>query len=391
MAESLNIKDIATVLNSIVNQATGKSAIAAITAGDFSSVATTALIDGYDPVLGAISQVVGKTIISSRPYTGRFSELVADSERWGYITRKIVPGVLTAETNGEYTLTDGSHSPDMFDVRKRPMKQFNFYGADTFAYHETYYENQLDSAFHSLEEFRAFVGGMRQAFENDRAVMLETLARDTLTSFVAGIISTNNSSQIRHLLTEYNAVSGGSYTATTIFYPAAFPDFIKWFQGLIMTESALMESRSVLRHQSVTGFDVYRHTPKAQQRVYMPTSYKNALATEVYSSVFNEQFLRQVDFREIDFWQSAQSPLSINVTPTILQAAGTTAAAGSAVSNSIVFGVLMDKDAVGVTLRNESMRTAPFEVAGGYSNVWYKGTRQHWMDYTENAVVFMLD
>ena len=391
MAESLNLKDVATVLNSIVNQATGKSAIAAITAGDFSSVATTALIDGYDPVLGAISQVVGKTIISSRPYTGRFSELVADSERWGYITRKIVPGVLTAETNGEYTLTDGSHSPDMFDVRKRPMKQFNFYGADTFAYHETYYENQLDSAFHSLEEFRAFVGGMRQAFENDRAVMLETLARDTLTSFVAGIISTNNSSQIKHLLTEYNAVTSGSYTATTIFDPANFPDFIKWFQGLIMTESSLMESRSVLRHQSVTGFDVYRHTPKAQQRVYMPTSYKNALATEVYSSVFNEQFLRQVDFREIDFWQSAQSPLSINVTPTILQAAGTTAAAGSAVTSSIVFGVLMDKDAVGVTLRNESMRTAPFEVAGGYSNVWYKGTRQHWMDYTENAVVFMLD
>lgn len=391
MAESLNIKDIASVLNSIVNQATGKSAIAAITAGDFSSVATTALIDGYDPVLGAISQVVGKTIISSRPYTGRFSELVADSERWGYITRKIVPGILTAETNGEYTLTDGSHSPDMFDVRKRPMKQFNFYGADTFAYHETYYENQLDAAFHSLEEFRSFVGGMRQAFENDRAVMLETLARDTLTSFVAGIISTNNSSQIKHLLTEYNALTSGSYTDVTIFDPANFPDFIKWFQGLIMTESALMESRGVLRHQSVTGFDVYRHTPKAQQRVYMPTSYKNALATEVYSSVFNEQFLRSVDFREIDFWQSAQSPLNINVTPTILQAAGTTAAAGSAVSTNKVFGVLMDKDAVGVTLRNESMRTAPFEVAGGYSNVWYKGTRQHWMDYTENAVVFMLD
>ena len=113
--------------------------------------------------------------------------------------------------------------------------------------------------------------------------------------------------------------------------------------------------------------------------------------SEVYSSVFNEQFLRQVDFREIDFWQSAQSPLNINVTPTILQAAGTTAAAGSAVSTNKVFGVLMDKDAVGVTLRNESMRTAPFEVAGGYSNVWYKGTRQHWMDYTENAVVFLLD
>lgn len=391
MAESLNIKDIASVLNAIVQQATGKSAISAITAGDFSSVATTALIDGYDPVLGAISQVVGKTIISSRPYNGKFAELVADSERWGYITRKIVPGTLAAETNGEFSLTDGQHSPDMFDVRKRPVAQFNFYGADSFAYHETYYENQLDMAFHSLDEFRSFVGGMRQAFENDRAMMLETLARDTLTSFVAGVISTNNSSQIKHLLTEFNTITGGAWTATTIFDNTVFPDFIKWFQGFIMTESSLMESRSVLRHQSVTGFDVYRHTPLAQQRIYMPTSYKNAMATEVYSSTFNEQYLKTVDFREIDYWQSAQSPFNINVTPTVLQAGGGTAPAGSAVSTNKVFAVLMDRDAVGVTLRNESMRTAPFEVAGGYSNVWYKGTRQHWMDYTENAVVFILD
>ena len=391
MAESLNMKQVATVLNGIVQQATGKSAIAAITAGDFTSVATTALLDGYDPVLGAISQVVGKTIISSRPYSGRFSELVADSERWGYITRKIVPGLLTAESNGEYSLTDGQHSPDMFDVRKRPVKQFNFYGADTFAYHETYFENQLDSAFHSLEEFRSFVAGMRQAFENDRNFMLETLARDTLTSFVAGVLSTNNATQVLHLITEYNGVTGGSYTPVTIFDPANFPGFIKWAAGFIQTVSEAMESRAVIRHQSVTGFDVYRHTPVNMQRFYMPAAYKNQIGTQVMPGLFHERWLEKIDYRAVDYWQSAQSPLTINVTPTILQANGTTAAAGSAVNTSDVFAVIIDRDAVGVTLRNESMRTAPFEVAGGYSNVWYKGTRQHWMDYTENAVVFKLD
>lgn len=391
MAESLNMKQVATVMNGIVQQATGKSALAAITAGDFSSVATTALLNGYDPLLGAISQVVGKTIISSRPYTGRFSELVADTQRFGYITRKIVPGILAAEDNNEYNLTDGQHSPDMFEVRKRPMKQFNFYGADTFAYHETYYENQLDAAFHSLEEFRSFVAGMRQAFENDRALMLESLARATLTSFVAGVISNNASSQVKHLITEYNSITGGSYTSVTIFDPANFPDFIKWATAFIQTESELMESRSVLRHQSVTGFDVYRHTPVEMQRFYMPAAYKNQIGTQVMPGLFNERWLEKIDYRAIDYWQSAQNPLTINVTPTILQAAGTTAPAGSAVNTNAVFAVILDRDAVGVTLRNESMRTAPFEVAGGYSNVWYKGTRQHWMDYTENCVVFMLD
>lgn len=391
MAESLNMKQVATVMNGIIQQATGKSAIAGITSGDFSSVATTALLSGYDPLLGAISQVVGKTIMSSRPYTGKFSELVADSERWGYITRKIVPGILPAEDNLEYSLTDGQHSPDMFDVRKRPIQQFNFYGADTFAYHETYYENQLDAAFHSLEDFRSFVAGMRQAFENDRAFMLESLARATLTSYVAGVISLNGPTQVLHLITEYNAISGTSYTSTTIFDPGVFPGFVKWAAGFIQTISELMESRSVLRHRSVTSFDVYRHTPVNSQRFYMPTAYKNQIGTQVMPGLFNERWLEQIDYRGIDYWQSAQSPLNINVTPTVLQANGTTAPAGAAVTTSDVFAVIMDRDAVGVTLRNESMRTAPFEVAGGYSNVWYKGTRQHWMDYTENCVVFLLD
>lgn len=391
MAESLNVKQIATAMNSVVQQATGKSAIAAITAGDFSSVATTALLSGYDPVMNAISQMVGRTIISNRAYRGKFSELVADSQRFGWITRKIVPGILAGEDDDAFNLTDGQHSPDMFDVRKRPVKQFNFYGTSAYAYHETYYSDQINGAFDSLEGFRGFVAGMRQAFENDRELMLEALARATFTSYVAGVLSVNSSSQVKHVLTEYNAVTSGSYTAVTIFDPANFPNFIKWLAAFIQTESEQMESRSVLRHQSVTGFDVYRHTPIEDQRFYMPSAYKNQIGTQVMPGLFNEKWLEKIDYHPIDYWQSAQDPLSINVTPTILQANGTTAPAGSAVNTKLVMAVIMDRDACGVTLMDESVASAPYEVAGRYTNVWYHANKRYWMDYTENCVVFLLD
>ncbi len=390
MAETLNVRQIATAMNAIVQQATGKSAIAAITSGDFASVATTALLSGYDPVMGAISQMVGKTITINRPYRRKFDEMVADSQRFGWITRKIVPGLLAGEDDDAFNLTDGQHAPDMFDVRKRPVKQFNFYGTSAYAYHETYYADQINGAFASLEGFRSFVSGMRQAFENDRELMLESLARATFTSFVAGVISANNPSQIVNLISDYNTEKGTSITAANVHDPANWSDFVKFATARIQTISQLMESRSNVYHQSVTGFDIYRHTPVEYQRFYMPASIMAEIGTEVMPGLFNQEWLQRITYRPIDYFQSILDPLEINVIPTVLQANGTTAAAGSAVSVDNVFAVLMDRDACGVTLMDESVASAPYEVAGRYTNVWYHANKRYWMDYTENCVVFLI-
>lgn len=389
MAESLNVKQIATVLNNVVEQATGKSALTAISAGDFASVATTALLNGYDPIMGAISQMVGRTIISNRPYKGKFNELVADSQRYGWITRKIVPGVLAAETDGAFNLTDGQHNPDMFTVRKRPVKQFNYYGTDAYAYHETYYKDQINGAFNSLEGFRAFVSGMRQAFENDRELMLESLARATFTSYVAGVIKMGNAPQNIDLLGEYNSEKGTSLTAATVRAPENWANFVKFATAKIQTISTLMESRSGMYHSQVTGFDITRHTPVQDQRFYMPSSIEASIGTEVMPGLFNERWLEKIDYRTIDYFQSIVNPMSINVTATVLDDDGTTVVAGSAQADD-VFAVLMDRDACGVTLMDESIASAPYEVAGRYTNVWYHANKRYWMDFTENCVVFRI-
>ena len=63
----MNFNQIATVLNSIQQQATGQAALTATNTADFVTNAITTLNTGRDPVMNAISQVLTRTIFSVRP------------------------------------------------------------------------------------------------------------------------------------------------------------------------------------------------------------------------------------------------------------------------------------------------------------------------------------
>ncbi len=390
MAENVDVKQIADVMNSIIEQATGTDAHRSILARDFVSVATTAFANGVDPVMNAISQMVGRTIYSVRPYSGRFNELIADATRFGWITRKIVPGILEAEEDGAFGLTDGLHEPDMFDVRKRPVRQFNYYGTSAYAYHETYFSDQIYGAFDSLESFRGFISAMRQAFENDREMMVEGMIRATLASYIAGVIVAGMPKQRVDLLAGFNIISGGNYTEVTVRAPGVWSEFVKYATGQIQTISRLMESRSTIYHRSVEGFSVYRHTPVEYQRFFMPAEIEASIGTEVMPGLFNQEWLQRINYIPVDYWQAIQEPDMIAANPVLLQANGTTESATDTGYFHNIFAVLMDRDACGVTLRDESVMSAPYEVAGRYTNVWYHSNRTYWQDYTENCVVFTI-
>ena len=64
MANNLTFNQIATILNSVNAQATGRTDIAVTNTAEFISVANTTLLSGYDNVINAISQVLSRTIFS---------------------------------------------------------------------------------------------------------------------------------------------------------------------------------------------------------------------------------------------------------------------------------------------------------------------------------------
>ena len=67
MANTLAFDQIASVLNQINQIATGQTAPAAVNTKAFVAQAQSTLLTGYDNVMGAISQVLSRTIFSIRP------------------------------------------------------------------------------------------------------------------------------------------------------------------------------------------------------------------------------------------------------------------------------------------------------------------------------------
>lgn len=389
-ANSLSFNQIATVLNSIVTQATGVAQITPTNGADFITVAQAGLLTGYDNLMAAISQVLSRSIFSSRPYYRKFQGLEADSIRWGNHVRKINYGDRAWQNSGRLPITNGVAVDDQKPILDNVL-QTNFYGQNDYEIQWTLYSNQLDTAFQGPEEFAQFISGKMQNLSDQREQKHETLARATLCNLIAGIIAINNSKQIVHLLTEYNTLTGSSFTATTIMQPANYPAFIKWVYSRVAAVSALMTERSIVLHQNITGKEISRHTPYPFQRVFLYAPDRYGIEARVIADVFHDDYLRMAVTETVNFWQSIDSPDTVNAYPVYMKTDGTLDSSANAINQSKVFGLIMDQEAAGYTICNERTTQAAYNGEGEYQNFWLKFTDRYWNDFTENAVVLLLD
>ena len=385
---TMNFEQAATLLNAIHSQVTGSAQLAPTDVSSFISVAQATLQAGYDPVINAISQVVGRTIFSIRPYNARFKGLQMDSQKWGAITRKIAIADKAFEDNQAFNLVDGQ-SIDPWIVNKPEVLQLNYYGFDTYCKSFTIFKDQLDSAFKGPEEFGSFMTMVTQNALDMLEQAKESMARLALDNFIAGKINAQNG--VIHLLTEYNNEVGGSYTATTIKDPANFPAFIKWAYARIATLTNMMTERSQMFQIQVTGKELTRHTPFDRQRVYLLNWLLNNIDARVLAETYNYKFLEFADVEAVNFWQSIQTPDAINILPVVLQNDGTLDSPASAVNQSAVMGVIFDEDAMGITLQNEEVAVSPYNPRGSYWVEYHKATMRYYNDFSEKGIVLLLD
>lgn len=388
---NLDFNQLATVLNSIVKQATGQNTITPTNTSEFVSVGNTALLTGYDKLATGISQVLQRTIFSVRPYYRKFAGLEADSRRWGAITRKLSIVDKDFENATRFELVEGQEPPSMFSVRKPIVLQENFYGANIFDKAVSIYRDQLDQAFTGPDQFGEFLAMVMGNISDMREQAFENMARATIGNLIGGVIASGNTAQVIHLLTEYNDQTGLNLTATTVYQPANFPAFVKWVFGRVAEISAMLTERTTMYHTNVTGKTVARHTPYDRQKIYLyaPTRYQ--IESRVIADTFHDSYLRFADTETVNFWQSIQTPDSINVQASYLQADGTIGTAKSASTIANIFGVIFDEDAAGIQFFNEWAAPTPFDARNGYYNDWYHWTIRYWNSFTENAIVLLMD
>lgn len=384
---NMNFEQAAQLLNAVHNQVTGESAIAPTSTADFVSTATTTLKAGYDPVINAITQIVGRTIFSNRPYSRKFRGLQMDSQRWGSITRKLQVVDKDFEDSAEFNLVDGQ-SVDMYKINKPEILQTNFYGANIFQKSVTIFRDQLNNAFRGPDEFGEFMSMVSQNTSDMIEQNYESMARMTLANFIGGKMAANNG--VIHLLSEYNQATGQTLTAITVMQPANFPAFMQWVYGRVAQLTSMMTERSQKFQINVTGKEINRHTPYADQMVYINSQALNEITARVLADTYHDNFLTFAETEGVNYWQAIDKPYSLSVTPNVLQADGTIATEDPVTTDKL-FGVIFDRDALGLTVINDVAATSPLNARGLYWNQWYSWTIRWFNDFTEKGIVLLLD
>lgn len=390
MANSLSLNQIGTILNSIVTQATGAAQLTPTNTSEFITVAQTGLLTGDENLMNAISQVLSRSIISNRPYSRKFKGLEADSIMYGNHIRKINYIDGEWQDNGYLPITNGVAVDDQKPV-KPGVLQTNFYGQNDYEVQWTIFREQLHVAFSSPDELGSFITGQIQNISDRIEQKHEALSRMVLANLVAGIKTIGNADQEVHLLTEYNAETGLALTAQTVYQPDNFAPFMRWVYARIAQVSSMMTERSQIFHQNVSGKPIKRHTPVADQRIYLYAPLRYKTDANVLATTYNEDYLRMSVTETVNYWQAIETPGSINVKPTYMGTDGALVTPSAAVKVDNLFGIIIDREAAGYTICNQRSTSAPYNGEGEYQNFWQKFTDRYWNDFTENAVILLLD
>lgn len=385
----LSFAQSATLLNDLYEQATGqKSTIAVVDSGSFTTVAQAVLKTGYDTVMGAISQILTRTIFSIRPYNAKFDGIFVDAQRWGNITRKInfIDGEL--EDDDREPLADGS-SVDPWIINKPKVIQTNFYGFTKYQRHITIFRDQLDVAFTNAEEFGRFISGVMQNVADQLEQVKEAEARNTLINFIAGKAA-GDSGNVINVLQAYYDETGVTLTPATMYADTYYIPFMKWLYSFINGLTQKLAERSLKYHINVTGKEVMRHTPARYLKAYMSARAMNAIDSIGLPSIFGADRLKMIDFEPVVYWQNIDDPEKVYSTPTVLKNDGTLEKK-TATTVSNIIGVLFDRDALGITRKSEWSASTPMNPRGGYTNMFWHFTMAMWNDFMENGVVLIAD
>ena len=398
---TMTFQQSSAVLNDLVKQATGRQSVIN-TEADFISVAQTALTLGKDVIFNTLSNVLAKTIFSIRPYSASMRGLQKDLPQWGAYMRKfnIVASDWKDDDAYKYPVTfDESQTGnpegnglgvDPWIINKREFIQTNFLGQSVFSDHYTVFEDQLETAFRNSSEFGQFLSMITTDMSNKVELAKENMSRGLVANFIGGLIAENNASRNIHLLTEYNALTGLSLTAVTVYQPENYGPFMKWVYARIASVASLFKEMSTRYQTTINGKPVPRHTPYNRQKMYMLGQDRYQLDARVLADTFHDNYLKYADVETLNFWQGIDTPDKVMVTPIYTNASGV-ATTGSAVNKTGVFALLFDEDAMGWAMIHEKVIPTPVNARGEYRNMWYHMRLRCFSDNTEKGVVFLLD
>lgn len=372
----MDTNQIYALVNGAAQQAIGETALAANDTQSLVALGNSVLTSSSntEAFLNVLCQRIGRTIFAFRAYRNKFGDLVLNDFEMGAILQKISFHLFQAEEDPSFELTDGQ-SIDMYEVSKPVVDQKLFVKRTPYMFHVTIARQLLKEAFLSIEAMDSFIGYVFATMQNSIEYSLENLGRATLANMIAEASAT--AARKVDLVTLYKAISGDeSITAATALYNE---QFLRFAIGQINMYSDKMTDMSVQYNDGT----IERFTPYDEQKIILLNEFKRMSETQVQYAAFNKNLV-SVDgaFKTVNYWQAAQTPMSINVKR---------ASDGEATVINNIIGVMYDRNALGVYQEEQEVLTSPVNAAGRYYNTFYHLKRLWFNDRSENFVYFTLN
>lgn len=415
---ALTIKDAHSIINALVKELTGgNSTIQAVDTSSFCQAGELVMSAGVDKVFEALSLIVGRTLIASRPYEPRFDNL-----------NRIDTGLLSGRVRkisyySKPALASGAFNTDLFkneangftagqnldangaaqstksqfeQVQAIPL-EMNFYSRDTWQVGLTRYDWQVQEAFTSEESFINFIDGCMTECLNDIASQKEAFTRMALLNHIAGVIDESSvmPGSAVDLVAAYNAEYGTSLTGDDLRGQYK-KEFLAFFVKRFKLDSDRLTYRTSQYHVTPTKvvdgqqMALLRHTPKDRQKAILYNPFFVDAEVNVLPEIFNDEYLKIENGARVDFWQNFNEPAKIDITPNITNFATGTNTQGPRVQIPYLLGVILDEDALFLNFALDTSRVSPVEARKGYRTTWWTFLKGIQSDFTENAIVYYM-
>lgn len=407
MANTTSPVDISAVLNSLIAQGAGAN-LASTDLSNTITVAKVAQLYGTEKITGALSDIIGKTLIAIRPYDNySFRNIETDSQTYGAMQRKISYYSSNFQTDeswnyagsGEgYNLKDGV-SIDMYKIHKQYPLEMRYGGTKVIEKAVTRFLYQYRTAFKDQASFNQFVQGLVIEVNNSIQHMKESRNRAIVLNFIGGLYNTGTKRSKVNLTQEFNTKFGTTYTSAQL-RTTHLKEFSQYLASRIKYDADMMEKDTDLFHLTPTKKDdsgnnlqLLRHTPKSEQRLMLLAPFMYDIEKFVMSEIFHDGYLRLENYEAIPYWQSSEAGKegSINITPNQLKPGTGTTETGQAVTTPYVIGLLYDRPACVSTFRLEDTIPTPYNAAGAYYNTYYHFANDFQNDFTENGILYYME
>lgn len=405
---NLTYTQIAPLLTKMYNQYTGRAATQSLPFGQMQNTFKMGFEREDDNLYQIIPTVLAKSIYSIRPYSRKFSGMVWDEQRYGNYIRKFTPIVNDSEINNdEWNINVELQKPEASQDWKAGTKPVKYdvlltiaSGGQTFARKYTIYKSQINAAFNSEEGVAAYFSMLMTEFSNIYEIDLENRSRAQLANLAIILADAGKATpttgnmckkeQVFHALTKYNAETGLAMTAKTIMNPADFRPFMIWLSAELKTLKENLAIRGTRFHGDFTDKVVNRHTDAANLRFYLVSKFGNYFEANG-SEFFHPEKAELGDYEKVTFWTDPANPMQIKGSAEGVKQDGVTPFTLNDQKVDNVLGIMMDIDALGVVPVDQWSALEPLNARYGFRNGWNHYTFKTPVDFTENAILILLD